>query len=328
MAEKAIRVGVLGTGLFARRHLAVLATMPGVTVAAICGVDTERTARIAHRYGATPYTAHLTMLEREHLDALYVVIPPDAHTGQELDAVEHGVHLFVEKPVALDLDLARRTTAALDRRGLIGSVGYNWRYLEGVDDVKRRIAPRDIALATGYWIGGLPRAPWWRRRDRSGGQVVEQTTHIIDLARYVLGEVATITAMGVEGHITDVPDYSMHDASAVSLRFTSGAIASIVSSCLLDALGDDDDHAGLELIGHGLWVKIGRAATTVRVGRDTTIIASRLDPYAVENALFIAAVRSGDPGAIRAPYADAVRTLQVTSEATQAMEDDAPRTTA
>jgi predicted dehydrogenase len=299
-------------------HLRNLAGMDDVAITAVCDVVGERAAEAARQYGATAYTEFAAMLDGAPLDALYVAVPPFAHTGQELAAIERGLHLFVEKPVALDLDLARRTASALDQKGLIGAVGYNWRHLESVQEI-RRVAPEEVALALGYWLGGLPGVAWWRRRDGSGGQAVEQTTHIFDLARYLLGEVAALTAMGVRGHITDVPDYTIHDASAVTLRFASGSVATITSGCLTG------HHArvGLELIGRDLWVEMtsGREAT-YRRGKETLHFTSAQDPYVLEDELFIDAVRRRDPSGIRAPYADAVKTLQVTLEATRAMDEE------
>jgi predicted dehydrogenase len=313
-----LRIGFLGTGAMAAPHLRNLAGMDGVTIAAVCDLARDRVDAAAGTYGATAYTDFTAMLDAERLDALYVVVPPFAHTGQELAAIERGIHLFVEKPVALDLDLARRTADALGRRGLIGAVGYNWRHLESVQEVKRRVAPEEVALALGYWIGGLPGVGWWRRMDGSGGQVVEQTTHIFDLARYLLGEVTVVTAMGVRGHFADVPDYSVHDASAVNLRFASGAVATIASGCLAGNHG----RVRLELIGRDLWVEIESGGkTTYRRGEETAEFSSPVNPYVLEDRLFVDAVRRADPSGIRAPYADAVKTLQVTLEATRVMDD-------
>lgn len=316
MAQQALRIGCLGTGGFARKHLDIVAPMDGVTIAAVCGVDADRAAAVGRRYGAASYTDVTAMLDRERLDALYVAIPPSAHTGQELQAVERGIHLFVEKPVALDLDLAERTAAALEASGVIGAAGYHLRYLDTVQEVKQVVDPHDVALALGYWIDGLPGVAWWRRQDSSGGQIVEQTTHIFDLARYVLGEATSVGALGVRGHMADVPDYSVHDASVVTLRFDCGTIATITSSCLADY----HSHIGLELVARDHWVEITPESVTYRTDGETRTVTPRVDPYLLENEVFLRAVRSGDLSEIRSTYADAVQSLRLTVAATAAMD--------
>lgn len=317
MAQQPLRVGFLGVGGIAAGHLRNLAAMEGVTVAAVCDTAIERAVPVGHAYGAPVYTDVTTMLDAQALQALYVCLPPFAHSGQELQAVERGLHLFVEKPVALDLGLAHRTASELQRRGLIGAVGYNWRHLQTVQEIRRRVAPEEVALAMGYWIGGLPGVSWWRRRDGSGGQAVEQTTHIFDLARYLMGEVVSVGAMGVRGHMTDIPDYSVDDASVVTLRFASGAVATITSSCLLASGG----RVGLELVGRDLWVELMSGTDAVyRRGGQSEHLSGGGDPYKLEDELFIAAVRAGDAAGIRSTYQDAVRTLGVTLAANQAME--------
>src|SRR5437764_564245 len=99
--ERQVRCGFLGVGGMASIHLRNLATMEGVTLAAVCDVAEGRAEEVGRQYGATAYTDITAMLDGERLDALYVGVPPFAHTSQELAAIERGVHLFVEKPVAL-----------------------------------------------------------------------------------------------------------------------------------------------------------------------------------------------------------------------------------
>ncbi|HID11668.1 MAG TPA: hypothetical protein EYP17_10270 [Candidatus Latescibacteria bacterium] len=72
---------------------------------------------------------------------------------------------------------------------------------------------------------------------KSSGQIVEQTTHIFDLVRYLLGDVKSIYAVANIGLTTDVPNYDVRDASVVSLVFKSGVVANITSSCIVEAGG-------------------------------------------------------------------------------------------
>ena len=92
--------------------------------------------------------------------------------------------------------------------------------------------------ALGYWMGGMPGVPWWRVRAESGGQHVEQTTHIFDLCRYLVGsDVVAVHGFAGQGSMTDVPNYDVDDMSVVNLKFASGAVANITSACMLEGWG-------------------------------------------------------------------------------------------
>src|SRR5207249_1785256 len=88
---------------------------------------------------------------------------PFAHGDLEFAAIDARLALFVEKPVALSLDLARQVAAAIQRKGLVASSGYQTRYSEAADRAKELIANRPVGMALGFYLGGLP-----GRRPRPG----------------------------------------------------------------------------------------------------------------------------------------------------------------
>ncbi|HLH74854.1 MAG TPA: Gfo/Idh/MocA family oxidoreductase, partial [Chloroflexota bacterium] len=99
-----IRVGFVGTGNITRRHFGALGHLRDqAEVVAVCDVIEERAIAAAQPFDAKVYLSFPEMLAHERLDALYVCLPPDAHVDQELVAIERGIHLFVEKPLPLDL---------------------------------------------------------------------------------------------------------------------------------------------------------------------------------------------------------------------------------
>src|SRR5690348_13080218 len=108
----AVTLGFVGTGGIAQAHLEALAKLEGVRIGAVCDVVEERARAVADRFGSAVYTDYVPMLERERLDGLYVCLAPFAHRPRpdgtpppEILAAERGVHLFVEKPVCLDLEI-------------------------------------------------------------------------------------------------------------------------------------------------------------------------------------------------------------------------------
>ena len=258
------------------------------------------------------------MLKKETLNAVYVCTPPFAHGKQEMAAIKAKAHIFVEKPIHLNVAKAQAIAAKLQQANLIGAVGYQDRYQDIIDKLKAYLAAHPVGMFIGYWMGGMPGVAWWRRKEQSGGQHVEQTTHIFDMARYLFGEVDYVSADGRVGMMTDVPEYNIEDASAVTLKFKSGLLGTVFSACFLSA----GSKTGLDI-----WCKDAhiwyQERTLIRItekGKSAPEETKVANPFGVEeDRTFIQAVQTGDPSKIRATYADAVKSLAVSLAATKSM---------
>ena len=203
-----------------------------------------------------PPVADLDALLRRRPDAVWLCVPPFAHGEPELAVLRAGLPFFVEKPLAADLPTAERVTAAVSAAGLPTATGYHWRHLDTVVRAREALAGARVRLVDARWWGTTPPAAWWSRADRSGGQVVEQATHLLDLVRLLAGEVAEVVGdaapSGRAGR--DVPD-----ATAAVLRFASGAVGTVSTSCVLPA----PTAAGLDVAADGL--AVAQSETELRV---------------------------------------------------------------
>jgi predicted dehydrogenase len=176
--------------------------------------------------------------------------------------------------------------------------------MPGVERAAEILADHPVRLAHASWWDKVPPVSWWLRRDGSGGQVVEQATHLLDLLRHLVGEPVWVAA-----HAAADPgrDSALVDtATAAILRFDTGAVGTLSSTCLLRW----KQAASLALIGDGVAVEVGEAATIIRHDGHEEIVADTVSKVRVD-AEFCAAVRSGDPSAVRMPYAEALRTHRV-----------------
>ena len=115
-----IRVGFIGAGGLANHvHYPSLAEDPRVRLAAVCDLDEARLARTADRYQvAARYTDYRQMLEREPLDAVYVIMPPMPLHPIVMDCLQAGKHVFTEKPPGLRTEETRAWAAEAQQRGL------------------------------------------------------------------------------------------------------------------------------------------------------------------------------------------------------------------
>ena len=229
------KLGFIGTGGMAGAHMRNLRTFDDIEFTAMCDVSEERAKASAEEYGGNVYTDFREMYDKQDLDAVYICTPPFAHGEQERIACEQGIPMFIEKPIAADLEQAVIINEDVRRSGVITSVGYHWRYGGNAQHAKSLLDEESPVLgALGYWMGGLPGTLWWRIRAQSGGQHVEQTTHIFDLARFLLGDAKTVHGVATRGSMTDIPQYDVDDLSMVNIEFESGAIANIASCCAME----------------------------------------------------------------------------------------------
>lgn len=300
-----LKVGCVGTGFIAGRHLGALSAMPDVDIVAVADPVVERAAAAAGRVGARSYDDGLAMLAAEDLDAAWLCVPPFAHGPLERAALDRELPFFVEKPLAVDMGVAQSVAGAVRAQGLSTAVGYHWRYLDVVEQARGLLDGSPPRLLVGEWLDARPGAPWWSRRDSSGGQLVEQTTHLFDLARLLGGEVQSVHALESTPAREQWPDADVPTASTVMLRFRSGALGSLSSSCLLDSR----HQVGLRLVSPGQVLELRERALSdheLRVG-DTALARSDQDPIAAEDRAFVGSLLGrGDD--VRVPYEEALRT--------------------
>jgi predicted dehydrogenase len=298
-----MEIGIVGAGAVATRHAQVLAGLDDVRVVGVADPDQGRARALAEPYGAEVLAHHRDLLDRHRLDALYICVPPFAHGPMELAAVEAGVPFLVEKPLAADLATAERIAARVAEAGLLTAVGYHWRYLDTVERVQALLADRPARLAALSWVDKVPPPPWWRHRELSGGQVVEQATHVLDLARLLVGEVEQVTAASSRRPWATDGDGDVPDVTAATLRFASGAIGSIAVTSLARRL----HRAGIALVADGLVMELSEFDLVVDAGDGPVTMRAdgtaklRLDRDFLD-------VVAGRAERVRVDYAEALRT--------------------
>lgn len=320
-----IRIGFIGVGGIAQRHLDILAGFEDVSLVAFADPDFGRAAQAASRFGAKAFESHRMMLEQEALDAVYICIPPFAHGEAERDLIARGIPFFVEKPITLDIGLAEELSAAIQEAKLITAVGYHWRYLDTVEEARTLLAGNPAQLLSGYWLDQTPPPQWWWKSDRSGGQMVEQTTHIVDLARYLIGEVTEVYGRVGFKDRPEFPGLNVPAVTTASLTFQSGVIANISSTCLLGW----SHKVGLNIFADRLAIELTDHDIMVDVGSGRPVRHAEGDPVWREDRDFIDAVR-GEENHIRCTYEDALAThrlalaVETSARSGEPMRLDAP----
>ncbi|MFI7218184.1 Gfo/Idh/MocA family protein [Micromonospora maritima] len=300
-----MRVGLVGAGGVAQRHARVLTGFEDVELLGVTDVAPDAARALADAHGGRTFR-DVDELLAAGPDAVYVCVPPFAHGPAEEAVVAAGVPMFVEKPVAVDLETAERIADLVQRRGLLTGVGHHWRYLHVVEEARRLLADRPVRMVNGAWLDKVPPVAWWARRDRSGGPVVEQAAHVLDLVRLLVGEATEVTAYG-DGTPPPVDGADIDSVTAATLRFASGAVGTLAAACVLTW----KHRAGLEILADGLALSLAEDGLTIRDADGERHLPADPDGarVAVDRA-FVDAVRGvGDD--VRVPYAEALRTQRL-----------------
>jgi predicted dehydrogenase len=304
-----------------QHHLQSLRQIEEAKVVAVCDVNAELAASVGAEYGARSYSDHHDMLDKEDLDALYVVIPPFAHTDQELIAASKGIHLFVEKPVALTMEKAREVWNACQAAGIITSVGYTLRYFGYAPRLRQFLAHETLAMISVNRWGGMPDTPWWRVMSRSGGQLVEQTTHQVDMIRYVTGkEIVSVYADYALRVMGDWENVDIPDVQSVAMKLEDGTPVSLTTSCQMYKGGGDST---MHFLLDGSRVEL-KGATLRTLPEANPALDGEFGQELNVDRAFVDAILKDDPSLIRSPYDDAMKTLAVTLAANESARKGIP----
>ncbi|TVY08018.1 Gfo/Idh/MocA family protein [Paenibacillus cremeus] len=311
-----VRVAVVGVGVIAAEHLKNLQQNEDAQLVAVCDIIKENAEKVGQQYGAVPYTDFDAMLDNEDIDALFLCVPPFAHGDMEEKAAARGIHLFVEKPVGLDMETVQRKAKVLKEAGIITGTGYCLRYLDTVAIAKQYLQDKKIAMVRAHRFGSIIPLAWWKVMAKSGGQLVEQTTHNVDLMLYLAGDVERVSADTALRVMDDVEGIDIPDVYSVNFRFASGAVGHIDTSFV----DQPDGRSVLEVIGRGFRVTLEGTSLTILEKNKSVTYKSNISFYKEQDDAFIQAVKTGNRAGILVPYEVAARTLEVTLAAHQSSE--------
>jgi len=232
-----MRVGILGCGGIANAHANVLAGLPEMAeLVAFCDVELPRAEAFNERYASgngMVFSSHTEMYEKAELDVVWICLPPFAHTDEVEAAAERGIHIFIEKPIALSMEKANSMVDAVAKHGVRSQVGFMSRFGEAARTVRRMIQDGSAGapglMVAKYFCNSL-HSPWWRDRSKSGGQVVEQIIHTFDLTRFFLGEPDSVFCRMDNLFHRDVDGFTSEDVSGTVITFRGGAIATVAGT--------------------------------------------------------------------------------------------------
>ncbi len=312
-----MRLGLIGTGAIAARHLNCIGEASDeIEVVAHLSRTFTRSELASQRFGGKPYGEIDKFISEGRPDAVIVTVPPSQHGMIEHTLIDAGIPFLVEKPIGLALDVPETIAHSIAAKGLVTAVGYNWRSIDCLNLVKQQLALTPPRMMIGHFHIGTPQAPWWRFEAESGGQMVEQACHLIDLARHLVGDGEFLAATGHKGPLPGFDDGDIASASAALFRFGDRPCV-VTATCVLP----HGSGAELHLICDGCEMKISlQGLSIIRNGVEERITC-RTNSYAAQNKRFFDAVQSDSPADVFCTYADALVTHRLSIAAGTAIRD-------
>jgi UDP-N-acetylglucosamine 3-dehydrogenase len=211
-----IRIGVVGLGVMGRSHARVLDDVDQADLVAVCD-PTEDAMAWARKRRLIGYRSFEEMFEHEKLDAVTIAVPTRFHLEVGLAAIERGLDVLMEKPIATDLDEAQQLVAAAKKRGTMLAIGHVERFNPAVRELKKRLDGGEVGRI--FQVHSRRQGPF-PSRIRDVGAVIDLATHDLDVMRYLLG--VDVVRLYAE---TERRIHTEHeDMLNALLRFDNGAV--------------------------------------------------------------------------------------------------------
>lgn len=219
---------MIGAGRMGQAHARVLAGLWHCRVAWVVDSTEARAATVAAELGARASSHLEEALQDASVDAVIITTPTPTHAEVVEAAARAGKAIFVEKPIAESLEAGRRVVQAIEKHGVPCQVGFQRRYDPAYQRAKAMIEQGALGRLEGIrLVGRDPHLPSLEFLKTSGGLLVDMGIHDLDSARFLLGEVLEVAAIGGALAEPALREYGLFDTAVATLRFENGAVGTL-----------------------------------------------------------------------------------------------------
>lgn len=330
MEKRVLKLGAVGTGGIWGAHASNLAHIGDNQVVAVTEINPERREEIASALGARGYASTAEMLAGEpELDAIISCTPPVARLEVVREAATRGIPVFLEKPPASTLDDAAAIVSLVRDHDFPVVVGFMYRWFPVLDRLKELIGDRQINLiqsvftcpaATSWKLPG-----WFYIKERSGGHILDQAVHMMDLLRFVGGDITEVQTYGNNVICPKSEEFTIEDSSSTSYRFASGA-----SGVHIHSWANNEFKVAFTVYGKefALTVELDNRIHGKIEGEAIDESYAATDEgqshHLGEMRAFLDSVRSGDFSGARSLYPDAAKSLATVLAMNESIESGQP----
>jgi predicted dehydrogenase len=280
--SKKVRVGVIGTSWYADiMHLPALQSHPQADLVAICGRNQERAKEMSAKYGEPEtFSEYRKMIQESNLDAVIIASPDDLHFEMTMQSLEAGLHVICEKPLAMNAGRAWEMHQNAVAAEVKHMTYFTYRWMPFLKYVRDLIVQEYIGLLYHcefrFQMGfGRSQEYRWRfDKKRANGVLGDLGSHLIDMARWLVGDITSVSALlgifvdrpGADGGVID----PANDAALLQIKFANGAHGTIQASAVTH-LADRGSQMQIKLYGEAGSLEIDliprRAGVVIHVAR-------------------------------------------------------------
>lgn len=223
-----MRFALVGCGRISQTHLQVLELEPKATLVAVADVRKSAAKSIGEQYGCRHYSHHGEILEREDVDAVVICTPPVTHGEIAGEFMDQGIHVLCEKPLAVSAEVARGMVKKAHAKDLILMMASKFRYVDEVIKAKGIVESGILGEIVQFENAFCSRVDMKNRWNSDpsisgGGVLIDNGSHSVDIARYLLGPIDQIQAE--EGK--RVQGLAVEDTARIYFRTESDVLGSV-----------------------------------------------------------------------------------------------------
>jgi predicted dehydrogenase len=209
-----LRAGIIGLGKMGLSHQSMVNAHPEIELTCVCDTSTYVLDVLSKYTGIKTYSDYKKMLADETLDCVFVATPSRYHADIVSAALERNLHVFCEKPFALDPEVGYALAELAESKNLINQVGYHYRFVGAFNEAKRMLDTKLIgdvhhvrAEAYGPVVLRPKGATWRAQKSEGGGSLFDYSCHAIDAINYLVGCPTSVSGARISSIFsTDVDD--------------------------------------------------------------------------------------------------------------------------
>lgn len=230
-----MHIGLIGGGNISETHARAALAIPGVTIAAIYGTNSEKVARLSHDFKAKPYDDFDAVLAHRPMDLVILGSPSGLHAEQGIAAARRGIHVLTEKPIDISTQRAEALIVSADKANVKLGVIFQDRLKPDIRRLKQWIDSGVLgkpllvdARVKWYRPPEYYSASKWRGTFAldGGGALINQGIHTVDLLVWLLGDVACVQARTA----TLLHNIEAEDTALALLDFANGARGTLLAT--------------------------------------------------------------------------------------------------
>ncbi len=308
-----LAIGIIGAGRMGRHHCNAI-TNYGARVVAVHDVQFEAAQELATLANAELATDVLSDFFAIEMDGVVITTPPPIRLEPIQMACEHGIALMIEKPPALNIIDGQKCLDCIEKTNVMAAVGFQLRYHPLYEQLKELIASETVHLVRtvctiNYYLD-FQMPTWFLQSEMSGGPLAEQAVHVLDCARFVMGNPKPLQAhaLAVKNMALDRTEFDAENAIQMTYELDNSVFGTHMNHC-----GTEGFCFDVEVVGPHLRLQADMADNAIRGYLNGETIN---EPAASQNSIgldktgaWLRAIETGDRSLIRSSFADALQTL-------------------